>query len=129
MKKLLLLLSVFFVVSCSPEPILYILTTSSNPAEAGTVIPATRQYNEGDTATLIATPAAEYVFDKWTGAEGGSETTIVMSSDKTVVANFIKKKYTLNISPINQKKLKKLKRLIKTIVLSKFYLMLILIKE
>ena len=95
MKKLILLLSVLFVVSCSPEPILYMLTTSVSPVDTGVVIPSTRQYNEGDTATLIATPAAEYVFDKWTGAEGGSETTIVMSSDKTVVANFIKKKYAL----------------------------------
>ena len=94
MKKLLLLLSVLFVVSCS-NSILYMLTTSVSPVDTGVVIPSTRQYNEGDTATLIATPAAEYVFDKWTGAEGGSETTIVMSSDKTVVANFIKKKYAL----------------------------------
>ena len=98
MKKLILLLSVLFVVSCSPEPILYMLTTSVSPVDTGVVIPSTRQYNEGDTATLIATPAAEYVFDKWTGAEGGSETTIVMSSDKTVVANFIKKKYALTVN-------------------------------
>lgn len=98
MKKLLLLLSVLFVVSCSPEPILYMLTTSVSPVDTGVVIPSTRQYNEGDTATLTATPAAEYVFDKWTGAEGGSETTIVMSSDKTVVANFIKKKYALTVN-------------------------------
>jgi len=71
------------------------LTTSVSPVDTGVVIPSTRQYNEGDTATLIATPAAEYVFDKWTGAEGTEETTIVMSSDKTVVANFVKKKYAL----------------------------------
>ena len=98
MRKLLLLLSVLFVVSCSPEPILYMLTTSVSPVDTGVVIPSARQYNEGDTATLIATPAAEYVFDKWTGAEGGSETTVVMSSDKTVVANFIKKKYALTVN-------------------------------
>ena len=58
MKKLLLLLSVLFVVSCSPEPILYMLTTSVSPVDTGVVIPSARQYNEGDTATLIATPAA-----------------------------------------------------------------------
>ena len=95
MKKLLLLLFVLFVVSCEKDVVMYTLTNSVNPTIGGTVSPTTRQYNEGDTATLIATPAAEYVFDKWTGAEGGSETTIVMSSDKTVVANFIKKKYAL----------------------------------
>ena len=61
MKKFFLLLSVFFLFSCSQETIKYTLTTSVNPADAGTVNPETRQYNEGDTATLIATPAAEYV--------------------------------------------------------------------
>ena len=64
----------------------------------GTVNPETRQYNEGDTANLIASPAAEYIFDKWTGATGTEETTIVMNSDKTVVANFIKKKYALTVN-------------------------------
>ena len=98
MKKLFLLLSVLFVVSCSKDPVIYILTTSANPVEGGTVSPVTKQYNEGETASITATPAAEYVFDKWTGAEGGSETTIVMDSDKTVVANFVKKKYALTTS-------------------------------
>ena len=50
--------------SCSQETIKYTLTTSVNPADAGTVNPETRQYNEGDTANLIASPAAEYIFDK-----------------------------------------------------------------
>ena len=95
MKKFFLLLSVLFLFSCSQETIKYTLTTSVNPADAGTVNPETRQYNEGDTANLIASPAAEYIFDKWTGATGTEETTIVMNSDKTVVANFIKKKYAL----------------------------------
>jgi uncharacterized repeat protein (TIGR02543 family) len=95
MRKLLLLLSVLFVVSCEKDVVMYTLTTSANPTIGGTVSPTTKQYEEGESVSLIATPAAEYVFDKWTGAEGTEETTIVMSSDKTVVANFIKKKYTL----------------------------------
>ncbi|MDC0389282.1 BspA family leucine-rich repeat surface protein [Flavobacteriaceae bacterium] len=95
MKKFFLLLSVLFLFSCSQETIKYTLTTSVSPADAGTVNPETRQYNEGDTANLIASPAAEYIFDKWTGATGTEETSIVMNSDKTVVANFIKKKYAL----------------------------------
>jgi len=98
MKKLALFLSVLFVVSCSKDAVMYTLTTSANPSDGGTVSPSTQQYEEGETATITATPSAEYVFDKWTGAEGGSETTIVMSSDKTVVANFIKKKYALTIT-------------------------------
>ena len=73
------------------------LTTSANPTEGGTVLPATRQYESGDTANLVAAPAAEYVFESWTGATGTEETTLVMDADKTVVANFIKKKYPLTI--------------------------------
>ena len=95
MKKFILLLSVLFLFSCTKETIKFTLTTSSNPVEAGTVSPDTRQYNEGDTANLTATAAAEYEFKNWTGAMGGSETTVVMNSDKTVVANFVKKKYAL----------------------------------
>ena len=96
MKKLFLLLSVLFVVSCSKDPIIYTLTTSANPSEGGTVNPITKQYEEGSTATITATPAAEYVFQSWSGATGlSSSTSLVMSSDKSVTANFIKKKYAL----------------------------------
>ena len=99
MKKLILLLSVLFVVSCSKELALYTLTTSANPSDGGTVSPTTKQYNEGETATINATPAAEYVFQSWSGASGTTTTaSVVMNSDKSVTANFIKKKYTLTTS-------------------------------
>jgi len=99
MKKLLLLLSVLFVVSCSKDPIIYTLTTSANPSEGGTVSPIVKVYNEGETATITATPAAEYVFQSWSGATGtASSTSLVMSSDKSVTANFIKKQYALTTS-------------------------------
>ncbi|MDC0389544.1 hypothetical protein OAM29_03500 [Flavobacteriaceae bacterium] len=104
MKKLILLLlfiPLFF--SCTKDPVIYTLTTTANPADGGTVSPSSKEYNEGETATINATPAAEYVFDKWTGATGTEETTIVMDSDKTVVANFIKKKWevVMDKSPFN----------------------------
>ena len=57
MKKIFLLLSVLFLFSCTKETIKFTLTTSVNPIDAGTVNPETRQYNEGDTANLIASPA------------------------------------------------------------------------
>ncbi|MDB9901795.1 hypothetical protein OAC93_01440 [Flavobacteriaceae bacterium] len=48
---------------------------------------------------MNATPAAEYVFQSWSGATGSSSSTsLVMSSDKSVTANFVKKKYTLTTS-------------------------------
>ena len=98
MKKLALFFSFLFVISCSKDPIIYTLTTSANPAEGGTVSPSTQQYEEGKTATLTATASSEYVFQSWSGATGSTNTTsIVMSSDKSVTANFIKKKYSLNV--------------------------------
>ena len=99
MKKLLLFLSVLFVVSCSKDPIVYTLTTSANPADGGTVSPSTQQYDEGKTATITATPSSEYIFQSWSGATGSTNSTsVVMNSDKTVTANFVKKKYALTIT-------------------------------
>ena len=102
MRKLFLLLSVLFVVSCSsgteePAPVIkYTLTTSANPTTGGTITPASGQHSEGATVNITATPAAEYLFSTWTGATGTTATTsVVMNSNKTVTANFVKKKYAL----------------------------------
>ena len=87
------------VLSCSKDTIIYTLTTSANPSDGGTVSPALKDYEEGETVTINASPAAEYVFQNWSGASGTSETTsILMNSNKTVVANFIKKQYALTIN-------------------------------
>jgi surface protein len=96
-KFLALILLVLF--SCQKEPIIYNLTTSTNPNDGGKIIPGSQEYEEGESVTLIASPFDEYVFDSWTGAEGTtSTTTITMDSNKSVVANFIKKKYTLTLN-------------------------------
>ena len=96
MKKLTLFLSFIFVVSCTKDPIIYTLTTSANPADGGTVSPSTQQYDEGKTATITATASSEYVFQSWSGATGSTNSTsVVMNSDKSVTANFVKKKYAL----------------------------------
>ena len=99
MQKFILLFSVLFVISCTKDPIIYTLTTSANPSEGGTVSPIVKVYNEGETATITATPATEYVFQSWSGATGSaSSTSLVMSSDKSVTAYFIKKQYALTTS-------------------------------
>ena len=106
MRKLFLLLSVLFVVSCSSSaeeelaPVIkYTLTTSANPTTGGTITPASGQHTEGATVSITATPAAEYLFSSWTGATGTTATTsVVMNSNKTVTANFVKKKYALSTS-------------------------------
>jgi len=104
MKKIFLLLfSISLINSCSsgeedlpPAPIKYTLTTSANPTTGGTVTPASGQYNEDATVSITATPAGEYLFSSWTGATGTTATaSIVMNSNKTVTANFVKKKYAL----------------------------------
>ena len=65
MKKLLLLLSVLFVVSCSSDteelaPVIkYTLTTSVTPSTAGTITPASGEHIEGTIVELTATPNVE----------------------------------------------------------------------
>ena len=95
MRKLFLLLSVLFVVSCSsgeeelpPPPIKYTLTTAANPTTGGTVTPASGQYTEDATVSITATPAGEYLFLSWSGATATTATTsVVMNSNKTVTVN------------------------------------------
>ena len=98
MKKLiLLLLFIPLVFSCSKETIKYNLTTSVNPIEGGDINPNGGIVDEGTQISIAASPAAEYLFDKWSGAASGSSPSIsvIMDSDKSVTANFIKKKYAL----------------------------------
>ena len=96
MKKLTLFLSFLFVISCSKDPVIYTLTTSANPTDGGTVSPSTQQFEEGFTATITATASSEYVFQSWSGTTGSTNSTsVVMNSDKSVTANFVKKKYAL----------------------------------
>ena len=99
MKKLTLFLAFIFVISCSKDPIIYTLTTSANPAEGGTVSPTSATFEEGQTATITASPSSDYLFQSWSGATGSTNSTsVVMNSDKTVTANFVKKKFALTIS-------------------------------
>ena len=92
MRKLLLILSVLFVVSCSKEPVIYTLTTSANPSEGGTVSPSTQQYEEGESATITAFPSYSYEFLNWSNGLGTSNsTTVIIDSDKAITANFGKK--------------------------------------
>ena len=70
MKKLFTYLFVVILMSCSKdveEPVMFTLTTSANPADGGTVSPNNGQYESGDVVTVTATPAGEYIFEKWTG--------------------------------------------------------------
>lgn len=86
------------IISCNKDPIIYTLTTISNPIDGGMVSPNNKQYEDGEIASITATPALEYVFESWTGAqETSSSIKVLMISDKSVIANFIKKKYPLTV--------------------------------
>ena len=65
----------------------------------GTVVPAagTHVYSEGDEITLSATPAEGWEFEHWEGDLGSQDSTdtVVMNSDKTVMAVFAQVDYTL----------------------------------
>ena len=102
MKKLFSFLLIVVLISCSKdveEPVLFTLTVTANPTEAGTVSPTNGQYESGDVATVTATPNAEYVFEKWSGGATGtsSSVSVTMNGNKSVVANFIKKQYPLTV--------------------------------
>jgi NOL1/NOP2/fmu family ribosome biogenesis protein len=99
MKKFFSFLFFLAIISCSKDPILYTLTTSTNPTEGGTLLPSSTQFEEGETVVLSATPSEEYAFFSWSGVSGTNNTTsIVMDSDKSVVALFVKKQYSLKVS-------------------------------
>ena len=100
MKRLISSLFILFIISCSEEPIIYTLTATANPVEGGSVFPSSQQYDSGDIAAITATPSSEYIFQNWSGSASGTSpsTTVTMNSDKSVVANFIKKKYALTLN-------------------------------
>ena len=99
MKKALFFVVTIILLSCDKDDtIKYLLTTSASPELGGTVLPSTRQYNDGDTAKLIANPAEGYLFESWTGATGDAQTDLVMDSDKTVVGNFAKIQFELTVN-------------------------------
>ena len=101
MKKIFLLLSFIFIISCEKDPIIYTLTIQSNPVEGGTFSPTSPQdYEPGSAAIISANPSAEYVFDGWTGSVTTSDQSFSMTMDanKSLTANFIKKQYPLTIT-------------------------------
>ena len=105
MKKIIILLcAIITIASCEKEneQIKYALTISAEPSAGGTVLPNSMEYFEGDNVQLIAQPSKGYAFKDWSGASGGSTTRIIMDGAKTVVGNFVKVKYKLNITVTGQ---------------------------
>ena len=77
----------------------YSLTTSVSPVEGGTISPESGEYNEGTSVSITANANSEYIFKDWTGASGSEQTiTVIMDANKTITANFVKKKYKLIVN-------------------------------
>ena len=99
MKKLILLLSFLFIVSCSEDTPLplentHTLITYVSPAEGGSISPATGKHNQWDYLDVTATPSNGYIFVGWTQSGIVTEntlypsTTVIMDNDYEVTANF-----------------------------------------
>ncbi|MGY8930843.1 MAG: InlB B-repeat-containing protein [Flavobacteriales bacterium] len=103
MKKTFLFAFALTIFSCSEDPVIHTLFTSSNPINGGSVSPSKADFENGESAEITALASSEYVFQNWTGASGSEpSTSVVMDMDKLVTANFIKKKYALNNEVIGQ---------------------------
>lgn len=95
----LLLLSLLFI-SCGTESTpTYILDVDVSPVEGGSVSPSVGQFDEGEQVSLTPTANENWIFEKWTGDVNStsSSLTVTMDSDKSVIANFVKMEYPLNI--------------------------------
>ncbi|MBP7829890.1 MAG: hypothetical protein KA248_08235 [Kiritimatiellae bacterium] len=68
----------------------YTLTVTINPSGAGSVSPSGGSYSNGAVVTLQATASTGFSFSSWSGDLSGSSnpTTITMTGDKSVTANF-----------------------------------------
>jgi uncharacterized repeat protein (TIGR02543 family) len=78
------------VLSSSTPAVWYTLTATANPANGGTVSPASGTYLAGSQIQVTATPNANYTFATWSGDATGTNPTITltMDSNKTLTANF-----------------------------------------
>jgi uncharacterized repeat protein (TIGR02543 family) len=82
------------------EGISYQLVVSADPGEAGSVTPASDEYEEGESVELTATANDDWVFTEWEGDQTGTDNpvSVTMNSDKEVTALFVKREYPLTIS-------------------------------
>lgn len=89
-------------ISCTTEntPV-YTLSTSVEPAEAGTLSPTTAQAEEGESIQITATPNEHWEHVGWTGdLTGTTESTVFvfMDKDRNVTALFEKVDYPVTIN-------------------------------
>ena len=79
----------------------YTITVSANPSNGGTVTGG-GTYQQGQSCTITATPAAGYTFVRWT--ENGTQVStnahynFIVTSNRTLVAQFQQQTYAVSVS-------------------------------
>ena len=100
MFKLKLLIFFSFLVSCNKEPVLFQIDFVSQPQNGGSINLSSSSYNEGEILKLEAIPSQNYNFNFWSGDlySNQSLADLNVDSDKTVIANFSKKRFEVDIT-------------------------------
>jgi len=93
--KITLLFSAFILIinqSCEKDPVLYSVSVSVDPIEAGSVTPEYGLYEYNEKAVITATPNPFYGFTFWSGYDKSNSSTIVLNMNECfeLTANFIK---------------------------------------
>ena len=107
MKKLLFVLfSLILYSSCTKE---YTLNVTVSPPEGGSVSPNIGTYKDGSSVSVVATPAGEYEFSRWSGDESGTSNVLnfqIKNYENQIIVNpyflydnfKIREKYSNNFS-------------------------------
>ena len=94
-----LFICVIISIGCKKE-VLYTLNVSVTPSGSGTTSITSGSYQAGQSVSITATPAPEYIFKGWSGSltSDNNPLTVVMDSSKSIVANFEKRQYPLSLT-------------------------------
>ena len=87
------------------EPASYDVTTSIDPSGGGSVSPADTTVDDGETVSIQASPASDYVFTHWSGdidSTSGNTLSLTVDQNYSLTANFELKTYELTINTEGQ---------------------------
>lgn len=103
-KYLFLFVSILaLIIACSKEdesapPPTPKFTVSFSAGEGGSVSTSGGTYDKGTKVSVTATPDGEFVFDKWSDGNTDNPREITISSNLSLSASFVKKKYALSVT-------------------------------
>lgn len=94
-----LIIILLFIFGCKKE-ILYTVNVTVTPSGSGTTSITSGTYQAGQTVSITATPAPEYIFKGWSGSitSDNNPVSILVDTSKTLVANFEKRQYPLSLT-------------------------------